>query len=61
MKQKIDLKIIVLIQFFRPGFLTTLTEDQAFFWNIYQALTYPSVWLCFIISSTIAMVFFNLT
>jgi hypothetical protein len=35
--------------------LTVLTEEQSFFWDIYQILSYPAVWLSFLISGVIAI------
>jgi hypothetical protein len=36
--------------------LTVLTEDQSFFWTVYQILSYPAVWLCFLLSSVVSVI-----
>lgn len=35
---------------------TTITEEQSFYWVQFKILSYPSVWLCFVLSSSIAII-----
>ncbi|RNA08274.1 putative phospholipid-transporting ATPase IF isoform X1, partial [Brachionus plicatilis] len=42
--------------FIMPFPFTTLTEEQSLYWALFSILSYPSVWLCFLVSSSIAMI-----
>jgi hypothetical protein len=33
-----------------------ITEEQSFYWSIYQILSYPAVWLCFLLSGVMAVI-----
>ena len=36
--------------------MTLITEEQRFYWVLYQLLSYPSVWMLFILTTAIALI-----
>ncbi|CAF0782460.1 unnamed protein product [Brachionus calyciflorus] len=47
---------IIPNSFIIPYPLTAFTENQSLYWVFYKILSYPSIWLCIFLSSSIALI-----